>query len=161
MLQGSANIILAQHSTVKGVRERRRLASAIEPHAKNDAIELKQSRLDPMSVEPTPHLVHLGGYAVAITANFNNVHWSNSPRKGDLGYRSLQLCDNFGTGWLPAAQWDAAETKRMTEAGPLFDHLDTRPRHTVASSGYIATTRRLASGLWSIWSHRHAGLRAR
>src|SRR5216684_1793886 len=35
-----------------------------------------------MSVEPASHLVHLDGYAVAVTANFNNVHWSTPLERG-------------------------------------------------------------------------------
>jgi hypothetical protein len=49
-VQGGAGVSLTQHSAVKGVREGRRLASAIECQAQNGAIELKQPRHDPASV---------------------------------------------------------------------------------------------------------------
>jgi hypothetical protein len=49
-VQGGSGVSLTQHSAVKGVREGRRLASAVECQAQNGAIELKQPRHDPASV---------------------------------------------------------------------------------------------------------------
>jgi hypothetical protein len=85
MLQGGVSVSLAEYSAVKGIRKGRRLASALEPQAKNGAIELKQQRLDPVSIKPVSHLVHLDGDAVAVTVNFNNVHGGTPLESGGLG----------------------------------------------------------------------------
>jgi hypothetical protein len=37
-----------------------------------------------VSIEPVSHLVHLGGDAVAVRANFNNVHGGTPLERGDL-----------------------------------------------------------------------------
>jgi len=127
--QGSAGVSLAQHSAVKGVRERRRRASGLETQAKNDAIELKQSRLDPMSVEPISHLAHHGGYAVAVTANFNNVHMAVLPPNGGIwGADHYRYVTALGPDrcQLPNA------VRRKRKERPKSPPFGTRLRHAVA-----------------------------
>src|SRR5216683_3448769 len=102
-----------------------------------------------MSVEPASHLVHLDGYAVAVTANFNNVHWSTPLERGIWDTDHYRYVTILGPDRCQLPNGMRRKPKERPKPPLFLSFGHTSASHCRARRGYIATTR-LASGDWSM-----------